>query len=231
MKKYPLTLIEIMGVVALIVILMVIAIGAYSYASDASKEKSTTATITRLNNALASLQDKGISPLRTTGSSSTNGYVTVKFDAGEPIAYAEIMDDNAPVYTATADGKPYWRESDQEYVFAITFQNLGNFKDQLKGTLRIPGVPGAKWMFDSTSGFPTAVGKAVTGEFFNVNFNRRIEIKTPDVVIKVDPARSDLIETRIIGGVKYIMICADEDVEVNGVSINIKDDEKQPVTV
>jgi hypothetical protein len=49
------------------------------------------------------------------------------------------------------------------------------------------------------------------------------------VVIKVDPTRSDLIETRIIGGVKYIMICADENVEVNGVSINIK--ETEPATV
>jgi len=49
-------------------------------------------------------------------------------------------------------------------------------------------------------------------------------------VIKVDPNRSDLIETRVIGGVKYIMICADEDVEVNGVSIHIQD-EKIPVTV
>ena len=43
--------------------------------------------------------------------------------------------------------------------------------------------------------------------------------------IKVNPERSDLIETRIIGGVKYILICADEDVEVNGVSIHI--DEKK----
>ena len=65
----------------------------------------------------------------------------------------------------------------------------------------------------------------------NIIDPKHFEIKTPDVVIKVDPARSDLIETRIIGGVKYIMICADEDVEVNGVSINIKDDEKQPATV
>jgi len=62
----------------------------------------------------------------------------------------------------------------------------------------------------------------------NVIDNRHFEIKTPDVVIKVDPARSDLIETRIIGGVKYIMICADENVEVNGVNINIQD--KEPVT-
>jgi len=32
-----------------------------------------------------------------------------------------------------------------------------------------------------------------------------------------------LIETRIIGGVKYILICADENVEVNGVNIHIAD--------
>ena len=65
----------------------------------------------------------------------------------------------------------------------------------------------------------------------NIIDPKHFEIKTPDVVIKVDPARSDLIETRIIGGVKYIMICADEDVEVNGVSINIKDEEKETATV
>ena len=63
----------------------------------------------------------------------------------------------------------------------------------------------------------------------NVIDNKHFEIKTPDVVIKVDPTRSDLIETRVIGGVKYIMICADEDVEVNGVSIHINDKEKATV--
>ena len=89
MKKYPLTLVEIMGVVALIVILMVIAIGAYSYASDASKEKATTATITRLNNALATLNDQGVAGLRTTttGNTDTNGYVPVKFDADNKKLY------------------------------------------------------------------------------------------------------------------------------------------------
>ena len=59
----------------------------------------------------------------------------------------------------------------------------------------------------------------------NIIDNKHFELKTPDVVIKVDPTRSDLIETRVIGGVKYIMICADEDVEVNGVNINISDKE------
>ena len=65
----------------------------------------------------------------------------------------------------------------------------------------------------------------------NIIDNKHFELKTPDVVIKVDPTRSDLIETRIIGGVKYIMICADEDVEVNGVNITIKDEEKEAATL
>ena len=65
----------------------------------------------------------------------------------------------------------------------------------------------------------------------NIIDNKHFELKTPDVVIKVDPTRSDLIETRVIGGVKYIMICADEDVEVNGVSINIAEEKKETAAV
>ena len=59
----------------------------------------------------------------------------------------------------------------------------------------------------------------------NLINNNKLEIKTPDVVIKVNPERSDLVETRVIGGVKYILICADENVEVNGVNIHIKNEE------
>ena len=65
----------------------------------------------------------------------------------------------------------------------------------------------------------------------NIIDSKRFEIKTPDVSIKVDPARSDLIETRVIGGVKYIMICADENVEVNGVSIHIDEEQKEAAQV
>ena len=57
----------------------------------------------------------------------------------------------------------------------------------------------------------------------NIINNRRFEIKTADVVIQVTPEGRDLIETRVIDGVKYILICADENVEVNGVSISIED--------
>ena len=52
---------------------------------------------------------------------------------------------------------------------------------------------------------------------------KQFELKTPDVVVKVNPDRSDLVETRIINGSRYILIRADEGVEVNGVNISIAD--------
>lgn len=63
----------------------------------------------------------------------------------------------------------------------------------------------------------------------NIIDDKHFEIKTPDVAIRVAPDRTDLIETRIIGGVKYVLICADEDIEVNGVSIHIGEGEAATV--
>ncbi len=101
-------------------------------------------------------------------------------------------------------------------------------KEQVKSTLASCGVSEthlAKFSvaYDEAFGFETELHPK------NIIDNKHFEISTPDVSIKVNPARSDLIETRIIGGVKYIMICADEDVEVNGVSIHFG--EKIPAEV
>ena len=74
--------------------------------------------------------------------------------------------------------------------------------------------------FDEAFGFEAEIHPK------NVVDHKHFEVHTPDVSIKVAPERADLIETRVIGGVKYILICADEDVEVNGVSIHIG--EKEP---
>lgn len=51
---------------------------------------------------------------------------------------------------------------------------------------------------------------------------KKFEVNTPDVTIKVNPDRTDLVSTQIINGVKYILIQASEGVEVNGVNIDIK---------
>lgn len=101
-------------------------------------------------------------------------------------------------------------------------------KEDVKGVLASCGVSDehiAKFSvdYDEVFGFEADIHPK------NIIDDKHFEVKTPDVVIKVDPARSDLIETRIIGGVKYIMICADEDIEVNGVSIHVA--EKDPAAV
>lgn len=50
---------------------------------------------------------------------------------------------------------------------------------------------------------------------------KQTELRTPDVVIHVNPDRGDLVKTKVIDGRKYILICADDGVEVNGVEIKI----------
>ncbi len=97
-------------------------------------------------------------------------------------------------------------------------------KEQVKQALHESGVPEANISkfsveYDSVFGFEAELHPK------NIINNKQFVINTPDVSIKVNPERSDLIETRIIGGVKYILICADENVEVNGVNIHIADGE------
>ena len=47
----------------------------------------------------------------------------------------------------------------------------------------------------------------------------QLEYKTPDVVIKVNPDRQDLIQVRELGGVRCVVITADEGIEINGVNV------------
>ncbi len=72
--------------------------------------------------------------------------------------------------------------------------------------------------YDSAFGFEEALHPK------NLIDTKHFEVRTPDATIQVDPARSASVETRIIGGVKYILIPADETVEVNGVTIHIAGD-------
>ena len=97
-------------------------------------------------------------------------------------------------------------------------------KEQFKATLQTGGVSEEAVAKFSVK-YDEAFGSEADLHPRNVMDNRKFEVKTPDVSIKVNPERMDLIETRVIAGVKYIMICADDSVEVNGVPIQIKDAE------
>lgn len=55
----------------------------------------------------------------------------------------------------------------------------------------------------------------------NVVNTRRFEIKTPDVVVQVKPDRTDLVETRVIDGVPYLLIQLSGNVAVDGIDIHI----------
>lgn len=55
----------------------------------------------------------------------------------------------------------------------------------------------------------------------NLVETKRFELTNADISIKINPERSELVETRVIDGVKYILIRADEEIEVNGIPINI----------
>ncbi len=101
-------------------------------------------------------------------------------------------------------------------------------KDVVKDALSECGVSEARIAkfgidYDEAFGFEAEIHPT------NVIDHKKIEIRTPDVIIKVAPDRGDLIETRVIGGVKYILINAEENVEVNGVDITIADREELPV--
>ena len=94
-------------------------------------------------------------------------------------------------------------------------------KEQVKDALAACGVSEehlAKFSvdYDETFGFEAELHPK------NIIDNRHFAVTTPDVTIQVNPQRSDLLETRVIGGVKYLMICADENVEVNGVNIHFE---------
>ena len=53
----------------------------------------------------------------------------------------------------------------------------------------------------------------------NIVDTKKFNITTPDVVIKVNPDRADLIETRVIDGRQCLVIAVDDHIEVNGINV------------
>lgn len=90
----------------------------------------------------------------------------------------------------------------------------------VKGVLESCGVPDSRvTAFEEK--YDTEFGTDAEISPRNLIDAKQFEVRTPDVTIRVNPERSDLVETRVIDGAKYILIRADEGVEVNGVNIHI----------
>lgn len=70
------------------------------------------------------------------------------------------------------------------------------------------------------------IGAKMTVMANNISDTRKFEVKTPDVTVKVNPERADLVETRMIDGVPCLVIQLTDDVEVNGIHVYQKFEEE-----
>ena len=99
-------------------------------------------------------------------------------------------------------------------------------KNEVKTLFANSGVANEKLdAFDKH--FDETAGEKATLLVDNVINTRTFEVKTPDVVVKVKPERTDLVETQIINGRKCLVIALDGSVEVNGIVVrqsNVVDD-------
>lgn len=107
-----------------------------------------------------------------------------------------------------------------EYDPATAEEPLTLDKKQIKRVLEDCGAPEEKTVafeekYDAAFGEKTEISPK------NIIDTGHFEVKTPDVTIKVSPDKSYLLETRVIDGTKYILVRAEEGVEVNGVGIRI----------
>lgn len=93
-------------------------------------------------------------------------------------------------------------------------------KKTVKGILESCGVSESR-MTAFEEKYDTEFGTDAEISPRNIIDTKQLQVRTPDVTIHVNPERGDLVETRMINGQKYILIRADEGVEVNGVNINI----------
>lgn len=93
-------------------------------------------------------------------------------------------------------------------------------RQDVKDVLESSGVSQEKMdAFDQQ--YTQAFGAYTELPAVNMVTPRSFKVNTPSVTINVDPAHSDLIETRIIDGRRYILVLADGDVAVNGVNVTI----------
>ncbi len=93
-------------------------------------------------------------------------------------------------------------------------------KDDVGEMLRYSGVPEEK-VEKFSERYDEEFGKDARLNPKNIADSKSITVKTPEMSVKVAAGHSNVLETRIIDGVKYILIRADGEVEVNGVNIHI----------
>lgn len=91
-------------------------------------------------------------------------------------------------------------------------------KIDMKKIFEESGVSNEK-MEDFEQIYEAAAGEKTALMAQNIAETRKFNINTPDVIIKVNPERADLVETRIINGRQCLVIPVDDHIEVNGINV------------
>ena len=91
-------------------------------------------------------------------------------------------------------------------------------KTEVKKIFEKSGVDGEK-MENFDHNFETNAGEKSSLLASNIAETKKFNIETPAVVIKVNPERADLVETRIIDGRQCLVIPVDDHIEVNGINV------------
>ena len=91
-------------------------------------------------------------------------------------------------------------------------------KHQVKNLFEKSGVVEEK-LTDFDKLYDAAAGEDTSLMVNNVANTRTFEVKTPDVVVRVNPERADLVNTLFIEGKRCLVIEINDHVEVNGVTV------------
>lgn len=134
-------------------------------------------------------------------------YSIVSDVLGSDCNYETVKNIHAKVYEKIEEAK----ESPEPLEFG---------KEDLKKVFESCEVPA-----ECMDNFESAYNKAIPDKSVlvaeNITDVKKFSIQTPDVIIKVNPEREDLIKTKVIDGKVYFMIPAEGNVEVNGMGVRV----------
>ena len=92
-------------------------------------------------------------------------------------------------------------------------------KTEMKDLLEKSGVKEEK-LENFEEHFEMAAGEHGKLVASNVSSGKKFEVKTPDVVIKINSDKTDIVSTQVIDGRQCLVIQIDERLEVNWISVN-----------
>mgnify|MGYP002509620262 CR=1 FL=1 len=98
-------------------------------------------------------------------------------------------------------------------------------KPEVKDLLEKSGVePEQLERFDTV--YEEAAGESTSILVPAITGSGKFALKTPDVDIRVNPDRLDLVETRFLEGRRFLVIAVEDNVEVNGMPVKMWEEEK-----